>query len=68
MNLKSLVRHVTFGILIISSWIMTSCDNFNEDLPECRLYVKFKYYYNKEFADALQTKDDKVELYVFNKD
>ena len=68
MNLKSLVRHVTFGILIISSWIMTSCDNFNEDLPECRLFVKFKYDYNMEFADAFHTQVDKVELYVFNKD
>ena len=47
---------------------MTSCDNFNEDLPECRLFVKFKYDYNMEFADAFHTQVDKVELYVFNKD
>lgn len=68
MNLKSLVRHVTFGILIISSWIMTSCDSFDEDLPECRLFVKFKYDYNMEFTDAFHTQVDKVELYVFDKD
>lgn len=68
MNLKSLVRYVTFGILIISSWIMTSCDSFDEDLPECRLFVKFKYDYNMEFTDAFHTQVDKVELYVFDKD
>ncbi|GKG71542.1 hypothetical protein CE91St1_06850 [Parabacteroides goldsteinii] len=47
---------------------MTSCDSFNEDLPECRLFVKFKYDYNMEFADAFHSQVDKVELYVFDKD
>ena len=26
---------------------------FHEDLPECRLFVKFKYDYNMLFTDAL---------------
>ena len=52
MNLKSLICRVTLGILIVSSWTMVSCDSFKEDLPECRLSVKFKYDYNMEFADA----------------
>ena len=68
MNLKSLICRVTLGILIVSSWTMVSCDSFKEDLPECRLSVKFKYDYNMEFADAFHTQVDKVELYVFDKD
>lgn len=48
MNLKSLICRVTLGILIVSSWTMVSCDSFKEDLPECRLSVKFKYDYNME--------------------
>jgi len=54
--------------VLIGSLIMTSCDSFNEDLPECRLFVKFKYDYNMEFADAFHSQVDKVELYVFDKD
>lgn len=41
---------------------------FHEDLPECRLFVKFKYDYNMLFTDAFHTQVDKVELYVFDKD
>ena len=47
---------------------MVSCDSFKEDLPECRLSVKFKYDYNMEFADAFHTQVDKVELYDIDKD
>lgn len=47
--------------------VVASCDSFNEDLPECRLSVKFKYDYNMEFADAFHAQVDKVELYVFDK-
>jgi len=54
--------------VLIGSLIMTSCDSFNEDLLECRLFVKFKYDYNMEFADAFHSQVDKVELYVFDKD
>lgn len=67
MNLKSLMRHIVIGILIIIPWVMTSCDSFNEDLPECRFLVKFKYDYNMLYVDAFHTKVDKVELYVFDK-
>lgn len=67
MNLKSLIRHIVMGILIVVPWIMTSCDSFNEDLPECRFLVKFKYDYNMFYVDAFHTKVDKVELYVFDK-
>ena len=67
MKLKSLLRHITIWVILIGS-LMTSCDSFNEDLPECRLLVKFKYDYNMEFADAFHAQVDKVELYVFDKD
>ncbi|WP_347146458.1 FimB/Mfa2 family fimbrial subunit [Parabacteroides goldsteinii] len=68
MKLKSLLRHIAMWFVLIGSLIMTSCDSFNEDLLECRLFVKFKYDYNMEFADAFHSQVDKVELYVFDKD
>ena len=68
MKLKSLLRHIVMWILFIGSLIMSSCDSFNEHLPECRLFVKFKYDYNMEFTDAFHAQVDKVELYVFDKD
>ena len=68
MKLKSLLCHIAMWFVLIGSLIMTSCDSFNEDLPECRLFVKFKYDYNMEFADAFHSQVDKVELYVFDKD
>ena len=43
MKLKNLISHISMWIVLIGSLMMTSCDSFNEDLPECRLYVKFKY-------------------------
>ena len=68
MKLKRLLLHIAMWFVLIGSLIMTSCDSFNEDLPECRLFVKFKYDYNMEFADAFHSQVDKVELYVFDKD
>ncbi|NDV82837.1 FimB/Mfa2 family fimbrial subunit [Bacteroides sp. 51] len=66
-----LARHIhllILGVLIASSGILTSCNNLNETLPECRLFVKFKYDYNLLSADAFHTQVDKVELYVFDKE
>ena len=68
MNFKSHMNLLIVGLLMIGTGIFISCDAFNEDLPECRLSVKFKYDYNMEFADAFHTQVDKVELYVFDKD
>lgn len=53
---------------MISSGIFLSCDAFNEDLPECRLFVKFKYDYNMQSVCSFHVQVDKVELYVFDKD
>ena len=47
-----LVRYMVIGMLIVTSWMITSCNSFNEHLPECRLFVKFKYDYNMLFTDA----------------
>ncbi|WP_287680588.1 FimB/Mfa2 family fimbrial subunit [Bacteroides sp.] len=55
-------------MLIVAIWLLSSCTNLYEDLPECRLFVKFKYDYNMLYADAFHTQVDKVELYVFDKD
>lgn len=55
MKQNRLIRYTIWGILIICPWILTSCDMFHEDLPECRLFVKFKYDYNMLFTDAFHT-------------
>lgn len=65
----NLLRH-TYRIIFlffIGLCGMTSCTAFEEDLPECRLFVKFKYDYNLLSVDAFHTQVDKVELYVFDK-
>ena len=67
MKLKSLIRYIALSLFLVGSLIMTSCGVFDEDLPECRLFVKFKYDYNMLFTDAFHTQVDKVELYVFDK-
>lgn len=43
MKQNRLIRYTIWGILIICPWILTSCDMFHEDLPECRLFVKGSY-------------------------
>ncbi len=60
--------YITLGVLFAVAGIITSCESIREELPECRLYVKFKYDYNMLFTDAFHTQVDKVELYVFDKD
>ncbi|NDV59195.1 FimB/Mfa2 family fimbrial subunit [Bacteroides sp. 519] len=64
--MKRLVHTLT--LLIACTWFITSCTNLFEDLPECRLFVKFKYDYNMHSVDAFHKQVDKVELYVFDKD
>jgi len=68
MKINGPIHQFTFGMLIVASWLLSSCTNLYEDLPECRLFVKFKYDYNMLYADAFHTQVDKVELYVFDKD
>ena len=54
-------------LFFICSWGMTSCTAFEEDLPECRLSVKFKYDYNLLSVNAFHSQVNKVVLYVFDK-
>jgi len=68
MKLRNKCRLLIFGILTLGLGSFVSCNAFNEDLPECRLFVKFKYDYNMQYADAFHTQVDKVELYVFDRE
>ena len=69
MELKNLIHYFCLSLFLVTgSLFVTSCNIFDEDLPECRLYVKFKYDYNMLFTDAFHTQVDKVELYVFDKE
>lgn len=67
MKINGPIRQIMLGMLFASVWSLYSCTNLHENLPECRLYVKFKYDYNMLFADAFHTQVDKAELYVFDK-
>lgn len=68
MKINGLIHQFTLGMLFAATLLLHSCTNLHENLPECRLFVKFKYDYNMLFADAFHTQVDKVELYVFDKD
>lgn len=47
MELKNLIHYFCLSLFLVTgSLFVTSCNIFDEDLPECRLYVKFKYDYN----------------------
>lgn len=68
MKFNSLIRSILFVCLIVCSGILNSCDVFNEDLPECRLSVKFKYDYNMLSTDEFHTQVDQVTLFIFDKE
>jgi len=69
MNFKKLLNQIAFGVITLIALLqMTSCEHLNEDLPECRLSVRFKFDYNMLSADAFHTQVDKVELYVFDEE
>lgn len=68
MKFNSLIRSILFVCLIVCSGILNSCDIFNEDLPECRLSVKFKYDYNMLSTDEFHTQVDQVTLFIFDKE
>lgn len=69
MKLRCLIyRIILIGVVLLGPMLMVSCDRFREDLPECRLTVRFKYDYNMKSVDAFYIKVEKVDLYVFDKD
>jgi len=68
MKMTSLIRQLVLGLLIAGSCMLAGCGDLREDLPDCNLYVKFKYDYNMLSVDAFHTQVDIVDLYVFDKD
>ena len=68
MKFNNLIRSIQFVCLSACLGILNSCDVFNEDLPECRLSVKFKYDYNMLSTDEFHTQVDQVTLFIFDKD
>lgn len=68
MKLKSLLHRVALSVSLPLAGlsIMTSCGSIREDLPQCRLWVEFKYDYNMLSADAFAAQVDRVELFVFD--
>lgn len=68
MKFNSLIHSITFALLLSCIGLLNSCDVFNEDLPECRLSVKFKYDYNMLSTDEFHAQVDQVTLFVFDKD
>lgn len=68
MKFNSLIRSILFVFLIVCSGILNSCDVFNEDMPECRLSVKFKYDYNMLSTDEFHSQVDQVTLFIFDKE
>ena len=67
MKTEGAVRRMGYGSCLLLLLVLFSCTSIDETLPECRLYVRFRYDYNMEFADAFHAQVDKVELYVFDK-
>lgn len=68
MKLRKNTYLFALSIFMLSVLTFAACDNFNEVLPECRLYVKFKYDYNMKSIDAFPTDVRKIELYVYDAD
>ena len=68
MKLSSPIYLLFLGMLLACPGIFLSCNAFNEELPECRLFVRFKYDYNVKSVCAFHEEVDIVELYVFDKE
>ena len=62
MNFKSHVNLLIIGLLMIGTGIFISCDAFNENLPECRLFVKFKYDYNMLSTAMKKRNEEKAKI------
>ena len=58
MKTEGAVRRMGYGSCLLLLLVLFSCTSIDETLPECRLYVRFRYDYNMEFSDA----------FVFDKD
>lgn len=57
-----------YGSCLLLLLVLFSCTSIDETLPECRLYVRFRYDYNMEFSDAFASQVNRVDVFVFDKD
>lgn len=53
-------------MIVMTLFMLVSCDTITEDLPQCRNYVRFTYTRNMKFADAFSVEVKKVDLFVFD--
>lgn len=68
MKTEGAVRRMGYGSCLLLLLVLFSCTSIDETLPECRLYVRFRYDYNMEFSDAFASQVNHVDVFVFDKD
>ena len=68
MKTEGAVRRMGYGSCLLLLLVLFSCTSIDETLPECRLYVRFRYDYNMEFSDAFASQVNRVDGFVFDKD
>ena len=68
MKTEGAVRRMGYGSCLLLLLVLFSCTSINDTLPECRLYVRFRYDYNMEFSDAFASQVNRVDVFVFDKD
>ena len=68
MKTEGAVRRMVYGSCLLLLLVLFSCTSIDETLPECRLYVRFRYDYNMEFSDAFASQVNRVDVFVFDKD
>jgi len=66
MKTEGAVRRMGYGSCLLLLLVLFSCTSIDETLPECRLYVRFRY--NMEFSDAFASQVNRVDVFVFDKD
>ena len=68
MKTKGVVRWMNYGSCLLLLLVLFSCTSIDETLPECQLYVRFRYDYNMEFSDAFASQVNRVDVFVFDKE
>ena len=68
MKTEGAVRRMGYGSCLLLLLVLFSCTSIDGTLPECRLYVRFRYDYNMEFSDAFASQVNRVDVFVFDKD
>ena len=62
MNTKGAVRRMNYGSCLLLLLVLFSCTSIDETLPECQLYVRFRYDYNMEFSDAFAAQVNRIHV------